>query len=118
MKEPLLTFPILIMTVISFIAAVSGGFDFANLSNVIFLFFTAGAIIGAAAAINFLGSGLNASGTSIVFQGAALLTLWSAFSIISGSYLVFGGLVGSSIYAMLTIMFAVGGVLHIRGGGI
>lgn len=118
MKEPLLTFPILVMVIISFIASVTGTFSFTNLGNIMFLFYTVGAVVGAAAAINFLGSGLNAAGTSIVFQAAAILALWVAFSVISGSYLVFAGIIGASIYTVLSIMYAVGGVLHIRGGGV
>ena len=118
MKEPLLTFPILIMTILAFVAFAAGNYNINDLSFAVFLFFTVGAIVAAAASFNLVGSGLNAGGTSIVFQVAALLAMWGCFTFLNGRYLIFGGGIGSAVYAIMTIMFTVGSILHIRGAGI
>jgi hypothetical protein len=68
---------------------------------------------------NILGSGLNSSSVSIVYQTAGLTLLWAALTACAAGFFFTDTPMGIGLmfYAGMSIMFFIGVIMHVRGGG-
>jgi hypothetical protein len=122
MNDKLLTFPFAVMLVISFMGMISGNTIFGKTSLLTMAGIMGGLVLTAillatTAGSTFLSSGLNGTSISISFQSGALAAVWAALTFTTANFLLLNGDIGGMIWGLLTMMYLIGVVIHIRGGG-
>jgi len=120
--EELLTFPFAIMLVIAFMGIVSGntifsGMDMASVEVILAALVLAVIAIGIAGGTTALTVGLNGASISLYAQTAMIAAVWAGLTATTANFLLLNGSIGGMIYAVLTIIYIIGTVLHIRGLG-
>lgn len=120
--EELLTFPFAIMLVISFMGIVSNntifnGVDMGTISVLLGIAVTAAIAVGVAGGTTALTVGINSASVALLGQTVMIAAVWAVLTATTAMFLLLNGSIGGMIYAVLTITYMIGTVLHIRGTG-
>lgn len=120
--EELLTFPFAIMLVISFMGIVSNntifnGVDMGTISVLLGVAVVAAIAVGVAGGTTALTVGINSASVALLGQTVMIAAVWTVLTATTATFLLLNGSIGGMIYAVLTITYMIGTVLHIRGTG-
>lgn len=73
--------------------------------------------LGVAIGIKVLGSGLSDQSVHLLFMGTFFISIWTILSVLASGLIFEIEVFGSLIYITLTILYAIGCIMFVSGGG-